>query len=561
MPPPYIGQCFWTFPKPGDVPAGQLLPFAVVIPPPATAAASTVFPVSGSSVSWMLQDDTGRDLVAGVDYRIVDGGLAADRLSVVFKPPATDKNINIFPKLSLFYGPTTVLGSATVERSDFQKQTFTLKPVTSDALANAKAQIAKAVALVADKIIIEPGDPATLRIVPKSILDIPQVVTSILHERPHVKIKGAIPLDSIVEAFLSPVKNLLGQFVPSSKATVDEAGLEVRKLLGQNFSIPLALDIQGDTITETLAPLGAPEIPLLSFSPDAQSLTGIVPIGGWPATFSAVSVTWILEEPGPPPSRTVFNDLSPGVNFLKSFLLRPDIVQMSVTSIAPTPITVTATLSIKIDLASNEVDISLPPVTLQRLPLPLPQIAAVFRHCFDDYASSHDQHIFLTVDSQSAPFVSSLSDCLDIITRLASVLNKIVAVAATGVADWKDFTDLATGFGVLADQVRWIPPGWLFFQPCLSSRPGPCINLSSHAQFKNAISAIIAIGVPSENPFVLSHHENSGLYIKFGKTYSSIMPCLLSFVQIPPDSASNDGQDPNLVYNDRLNVLGYGRRA
>jgi hypothetical protein len=42
------------------------------------------------------------------------------------------------------------------------------------------------------------------------------------------------------------------------------------------------------------------------------------------------------------------NDLSPGVNLLKSFLLRPDIVPMSVSAGAttPTPVKVTATLGL-----------------------------------------------------------------------------------------------------------------------------------------------------------------------------------------------------------------------
>lgn len=562
MPPPYISNCFWTYPTTPTVAAGQVLGFEVVVPPPLTLAAGTIaFPVSGSSVSWSLQDTASppNPLIPGIHYQIIDGDLDSAQLAVVFKPPASDQQIQIVPKLSLFYA-----GITKPELSSFTPQPFILKPVTSDAISQATTAIANALSLTTENSIIEPGDLAILNIAPKNVLDIPQVVTSILHETPEVKIRGAIPLDNIVQAFLSPVTSTFGQFVPGSKSTVNKAAQEVRSLLGGLFTIPLMIDVLGDKVTKTLAPLGAPQIPLLSVSPDAQSLSGVVPIGSWPAGFSLTSVTWEVKENG---AATVYNDLSPGVNLLKSFLLRPDIVAMLTTSefLEPTPITVTATLHINIDInPATAIDIQLPSITLQRLPLPLPQIAAVFKNAFDDVDHVADQRVYLTCDRQTAPFLSSLNDCLNLIASMSSVLNKIIAVATPLGTEWTDFLYLAAAFSVLADSIGRIPPssenpGNIFFQPCLCEQPGPCINLSK-TSWDDLISAVIAIGLPSANGFVLSDGNGTG-YIAFNQSrYSSILPKLdgtfSSIQQIPPFSAVSNQPDTN--FNDILEVLGYG---
>jgi hypothetical protein len=561
MPPPYISNCFWTYPTTSTIAAGQVLGFEVVVPPPSTVAGTVAFPVSGSSVSWSLQDTASppNSLVPGVDYHIVEGDLSSPRLAVVFKPPTSDKQIQIVPILSLFYA-----GITKPETSTFTAQTFTLKPVTSDAIAQAQAALANALSLTTENSIIEPGDLAILNIAPKNVLDIPQVVTSVLHETPEVKIRGAIPLDNIIQAFLSPVTSTFGQFVPGSKSVVNKAAQEVRSLLGGLFTIPVTIDVLGDKVTKTLAPLGSPQIPLLSASPDGQSLNGVIPIGSWPAGFSMTSVTWEVKENG---AATVYNDLSPGVNLVKSFLLRPNIVAMSTTSefLAPTPITVTATLHIKIDIYSTAIDIQLPSITLQRLPLPLPQLAAVFRHALDDIDNAADQRVYLTCDSQTAPFLSSVNDCTNLIASMTSVLNKIIAVATTLGTDWTDFLNLATAFSVLADRVGRISlssanPGYIYFQPCLCEQPGACINLSK-TSWNNAVSAVIAIGNPSTNGFVLSDADGDG-YIAFGasSSYSSILPSLdgtfSDIQQIPPFSALTNQPTKNL--NDKLEVLGYG---
>lgn len=558
---PFISSCFWTYPTTPNVPAGQVLGFEVVVPPPSSVVGG-VFPLSGTSVSWSLQDAAtpANTLVPGVDYHVVEGDLTSLRLSVVFKPPASDKQVKVVPILSLFYA------GAAPEVSTFAPQTFTLKPVTPDAISLAKSQLAGAISLTTENSIIEPGVPAVLSIAPKNVLDIPQVVTSVLHETPEVKIRGAIPLDNIIQAFLSPVTAAVGQFVPGSKSVVSEAAKQARRLLGGLFTVPVAIDVLGDKLTKTLAPLGAPQIPLLSASPDGQSLTGVVPIGSWPASFSTTGVTWQVTEGG---AATVYNDLSPGVNLLKSFLLRPAIVPMSTATGAmnPTPVTVTATLNISIDTdPPSPISIQLPSLTLQRLPLPLPQIAAVFRHALNDLDKAADQRVYLTCDNQTAPFISSVDDCLNLINSLTSVLNKVIAVATTLGADWADFLNLAGAFGVLADRVGRISvspsnPGYIYFQPCLSAGPGPCINLSK-TSWNNNISAVVAIGQPSQNGgFVLSDDDSSG-YIAFGfsPSYSSVLPNLddkfSSILQIPPGSATTNKPDTN--FNDILEVLGYG---
>lgn len=559
---PNITSCFWTYPTTSTVPAGQVLGFEVVVPPPSTG--TIPFPVTGSSVSWSLQDTATppNTLVPGVDYHIIEGDLNSLQLSVVFKPPASDKQIKIVPTLSLFSA-----ASPQGEISSFTPQPFTLKPVTSDAISLAESQIANAISLTAENSIIEPGVAAVLSIAPKNVLDIPQVVTSILHETPEVNIRGAIPLDSIIQAFLSPVTTAVGQFIPSSRSIVSEGAQQVKKLLGGLFTVPVAIDVLGDKVTKTLAPLGAPQIPLMSASPDNQVLSGVVPIGSWPATFNTTGVTWLVTENG---ASTVYNDLSPGVNLLKSFLLRPRIVPMSTDTGAmdPTPITVTATLHISIDTdPATTIDIQLPSITLQRLPLPLPQIAAVFKHSVNDVNNAGDQRVYLTCNNQTAPFISSTDDFINLVTSISSVLNKIIAVATTLSANWGDFINLAQAFSVLADSIGRIPlnssnPGYIHFQPCLYTSSGPCINLSG-TFWNNAISAVIAIGQNSTQAgFVLSDSDGSG-YIQFGQSssYSSILANLdaefKDVLQIPPGSATSNQTSTN--FNDKLEVLGYGR--
>lgn len=553
---PLIPSCFWTYPTTAGVPAGQVLEFSVVVPPPATGAVT--IPLTGSVISWILKDANGQALVPGTDYLILEGDLLAQRLAVVFKPPAQNtasKTIKVVPQLTLFSAPSVV------ETSSWAPQTYTLQPISAADISQVRTQLNKSLALTADRTIVEPGEPARLHVVTTDPLDLAQVVTSVLHETPHVRIRGAIPLDSIVRAFLSPVTNALGHFAPASKSTLTEAGLEVQKLLGGLFSIPLAIDVLGDKLTKTLLPTGTPQIPLLSLSPDGQSLTGSVPIGRWPAGISLAAVTWALTEGN---DTTVYDDVSPGVNLLKSFLLRPKLVAMSTApgALAPTPVTVSVTLSLALDVNPNQtIDVTPPSVTLQRVPLAVPQIAAVFKHAFDDVDSAADQRVVLTTDAATAPFLASAGDCIDLVTQLSSVLNQIVAVAASlGTAAWADVLQLAGAFGALAGRLQAIgsTPGAISFQPCLCSQSGPCVTLAG--SWNNAISAIVAIGTPSSQGFVLSDSDGTG-WIAFGSSYSSIIPNLnrpfSAVQQIPPNSATTNL--PSINFNDVLEVLGYGQ--
>ncbi len=560
----FFNQCFWTYPTSGVIPAGRPLDFSVVIPPPAPPAPGLPgFPLAGASVAWSITDDASprKELTPGVHYHITQGGLGSELLSVVFKPVA-DTKVWVSPTLSLFYA-----GSGGPVTGELPAQPYTLGGIGDDAYNVVKSQLAKSLALVTENAIIEPGEPATLRIVPADLFDIPQVVTSLLHETPKVRVRGAIPLDSLVEAFLQPVKGAFGQFVPGSKPSLDEAELEVRKLLGGLFSIPLALDIQGERLSKTLAPAGAPEIPLFSFSPDGRTLGGVIPVGSWPATFNLVGVDWDVQEEdatvSPPAWKAVTpDDLSPGVNLLKSFLLRPDIVPLSVDAgaAAPTPVQITATLKIEIDGYDTAADIELPSVTLQRLPLPLPQIAAVFNHDFYNLNAS-DRSVFLTTDKHTAAFIASQGDCLNYIGRLTGVLNKIAAVGTSLGQNWKDFLDLATGLGYLSEQLGRISAENVFFQPCLQDMTPhwKSVNLADTI-FNNKISAVISIGVKSTNGFVLSDSDGSG-YIALGRSsYYSVLPNLAGNMaaaeQIPWGCAIWNQTGDSL--NDKLEYLGYG---
>ncbi len=556
--PPYIASCFWTFPNILNVEAGQPLEFSVVVPPPLTLPTGTVvFPVAGSAVVWVLTDAKDQPLIPGNDYLVLGGDLVSDRLSVVFKPPASATTIKIQPILTLFYA------GAPREVSSFNAQTYTLNPVTNRVIARAKSTIEKSLSLVADNIIIEPGSLATLRVVTENLVDVPQVATSVIRETPHVQIRGSIPLDNIIQAFLAPVSNALGQFVPGSKSTMTAAGLQVQKLLGGLFSIPIAIDVLGDKITKTLTPTGAPQLSQLSTSPDGQSIVGTIPIGSWPARLTSTDATWTVRAENPPG----YNDLSPGVNLVKSFLLRPHMVPMSKTPnfIKPTTVTVTVTLHLSLDLNSLQpFDIQLPTVALQRMPFPVPQIAAVFKHAFDDVGNAPDQRAVLTTDPATAPFLSSVDDCLDVITRTTSVLNKIIAVAATGLDPnvWGEVLDLSTGLGIMAQQLRAIParPGSLLFRPIFTTGNAGRVILTG--DWNNTISAVAVVGAYSPFQFVLSDSDGDG-WIQFqnaGRFYSVLRNLdgrFDSLDQQPPRCASSS--NGALDFNDKLEALGYGR--
>lgn len=543
--PPLLPSCLWTWPDLSAVAAGQPLDFAVQVPPTGTPSLLGPFPPVSSVVQWLLMDTspTPQPLQQGIDYQILAGGLAAPSLSVAFQPQKIDRTVTIMPVLKLFGA-----GLSTPQISNFAKQTITLKAIQPAETQRLTSLLQKSLAVVTDKVVIEPGELVTLKLIPRDVLDVPKVVTSILEELPQVEIRGAIPLDNIIKAFLSPVTGVFGQLVPQSKSAANEAALNVSSLLGKLFSIPLAIDINGSRVSKTLAPINPPMVPSLSVLDGAQDLSGSVPIGSWTQSVKLSNVTWSVSDGSPTPP--TYSDVSPGLILQKSLLLRPAIVPLTLESsqaLLPTPLTVTAIVTLNCPpLDDVVITLSIP---LQRLPLPLPHIAAVFRHCFDDTTNAGDQRVVLTTSFKSAPFLSSRADCLDMINRLTGILNKIVTLAKNLQVDWNDFLQLSKTLSVLADVLSRIAldqrEDKLLFIPCLPKPDGStAVDLTNVPNWNNVISAVIAIGPlasASAQRFVVSDADGNAS-ITFGTALGSIIPCLDedSFdqcQQIPPGSA------------------------
>jgi hypothetical protein len=563
---PNLAQCFWTYPEStASVPPGQPLSFQIIAPPPSVPA----FPLTGLVVNWTLTDNaTGQLLVAGVDYQLLVGDLQSNLLSIVFKPVAGRK-VSVAPTLSLFYaGATGIINavSSATQYPQFAPQTYSLAGLTTNEQSSVVNMIINAISLSAKKSIIEPGEPALLKILPRSMADVPQVVTSVLHEAPNVEIRGAIPLDSLVEAIVGPITGALGSALPGSKVSLEEAGDEVRRLLGQPLAIPLAIDVLGKRISTTLAPVGVPEVPVFTSSPqETNSFRGMIPIGKWQSPFTISSATWAVQEDG---QSTVNQDLSPGLDFIKSFLLKPKIVPLSVSAgllAAPAPITVTVTLHIELDstVFSTPVDIPLPSLTLFHLPLCLPRVAAVFKHPFDVVDPSASQEAFIATDVTTLPLMPSLDDFLRLLTRLTTVLNNVMAVATVLGAEWQDIFGIASTLSVLSDKLGRVKPGRTYFFPVWTA--GGSVTVP-----EDLISAVIYIGLPGQvglpghGPhatatfFRLSGDDKQ--YLDFGRpsmSSCSILPNLngkFSMIQqIPPNSAI--ASNPNYNYNDEMQVL------
>ena len=559
---PNLAQCFWTYPEANTaVPSGQLLSFQVIVPLPNVPA----FPLTGSVVNWRLTDNsTGQPLIAGLDYQLLAGDLQSNLLSLVFKPVA-GRTISVAPTLSLFYGGAAgiinVVSNPT-QYPQFAAQTYSLAGLTTNEQSSAISIIVSAISLSAKKSTIEPGEPALLKVLPRSMADVPQVVTSILHETPSVEVRGAIPLDSLVEAIVGPITGALGNALPGSKASLEDAGDEVIRLLGEPLAIPIALDVLGKRISTTLVPVGVPEVPVFTSSPDeTNSFRGLVPIGKWQSPFAVSGAAWILQEAG---QSTVYQDLSPGLDFIKSFLLKPKIVPLSASAglvAVPTPITVTATLHLQLDATvfPAPVDVALPPLTLLRLPLCLPRVAVAFRNALDVPDLGGNQEAFIATDVTSLPLMPSLDDFLRLLTRLTTALNNVMAVATSLGAQWQDIFGLASTLSVLSDKLGRIKPGSVFFFPIWTPEGSVTVQ-------EDVISAVIYVGIPgapsNTNTFFRLSDSNGPNYIDFGTqsmSYYSILPNLKgkfsTIQQIPPNSAI--ASDPGYNFNDKMEVLGF----
>lgn len=544
-------QSFWTYPASAPTVApGRPLDFKVVVPPPTGA----LFPLTGSVVNWKLTDvATANPLVSGVDYQLLDGDLNSPFLSVVFAPIA-NRTVSVVPEVRLFYWdatatpPSVVVDTITnpADYPQFAPRTYTLEGI--DAVKASLLPIIKdALCVVTEKTIIEPGEPALLNVLPRSMSTVPQAVTSVVDEAPKVEIRGAIPLKGLVDAIIGPLTGALSRAVPGSRASLESAGNDVARLLGQALSIPLAIDVLGKRVSKTLAPVGDLQAPIFTSTPaETRSLEGLVPIGKWQLPFTIARVEWWIDG-------AAAMDLSPGVDFIKAFLLLPKLVALSRSDPASLPSRVTVHVRLHVDVKTDvvavlgSIDLSL---DLQVLPLAIPRVATIFRHEFAGRNGS-DQWVAICPDVWTAPFMPSLDDALRLFTRIGTVLNNIAAVAhrlaAVDAAErpaWSELMDLATAFSMLTDQVGRADPGDLRLTPAWD---GQVIFTPA----KGRISAVIYIGLRDSVHCEIGMRAEGSDYIRMDST--CVLPSLRGrfdeLVQVPPGSATATNESRN--YNER----------
>lgn len=541
---------------PGTLPAGT--PLSLQLVSPSAVGIDSVLTPIGTVVSWALKDaTTNTALVAGTDYQVLDGALDAPELQVVFKPPASGRTVRIVPTVTLLAAdldPVT---------QDLTELDYTLQPLDSPQ-ALVTDLITKVLCLTTPNALINPGEPAVLQVLPHQAAQVPQLATSILHDVPSVTLRGAIPLEPLVESLLGPAGSL-GKLVTGGKVNLEGALSEVHQLLSEPLAIPIALNIEGQRLATTLTPIGKPSLPTLTSVPaESGSYRGFLPVGQWQAPFEITNVDWQLtEQSGNTVVATSKADLSPGQNFVKSYVLQPQLTDMSTTlSAFATPVTVTATLTVTLDqtvFGQDTVTLSLPPLTLQRMPLPVPPMAAMFTNSLNTAGNADPQRVCIAVPAQMIPLLSSYDDFVKIVTRLGSVVNNLLAAIRAAGSSWNLIAQLGKALSALLNEAGRVDPGDILFVPIWQEYGQ--VRLTGE-EYNDSISAVIAIA-PQDWYFRLSDAEHPDSYINFGlKTVNQdtcvcIVPSLdgtfNDLIQDPPSTAAATHGELNL--NDALEVV------
>jgi hypothetical protein len=522
-----------------------------LVSPQVLGSVTTAVPL-GTVVNWALLDDTtGAALAEGADYQVLDGALDAQAFQVVFKPLATGRTVRIVPTVTL------LAAGLDAQTSPLAPLTYPLRPLSSPQTLVTDL-ITRTLCLTAANSLINPGEPAVLQVLPHASAQVPQLATSILHDVPSITIRGAIPLEPLVEALLGPAAGL-GKLVTGGKVNLEGALSEVHQLLSEPLSIPIALNINGQRLATTLAPIGKPALPTFTSVPaESGTYRGFLPVGQWQSPFEIAQVDWQLTEATG--AAAVSADLSPGQDFVKSFVLQPQVTDMSSTlSALVNPVTVTVTLTVTLDetvFGKGPVSLVLPPLVLQRMPLPVPPMAALFTNALNSLGNPDPQRVCIAVPARMIPLLSSYDDFVKVVTRLGSVVNNLLAAVGAVGGSWDLVTQLAKALSAVlneagrADEVLFVPIWQDTGQITLTD------------EYNDAISAVIAVA-PNDWYFRLSDAEDSASQIDFGvqtagtPTCVSIVPNLddafRNVIQDPADTAVATYPDLNL--NDALEVI------
>jgi hypothetical protein len=504
-----LNLCSFAHTDPAQVIAGQVYSFSIGVPATigTTGLPGTVLgAATAATVVWRVADSSSNPLTPGNDYQIVSGGLNQTTLAFVVNPSRT-QGFTVQPVLTVAGGGGQV---GSLGQSGWGAVSYT--PVAANAAdlqAKAVPLLQAALQLTTSANLIQPGAAVTLKVVETAMTSTPQIVTNLVHELPDVKIRGAIPLGEILKAIIGPIAGAISSALPSSTDSVSGEVGDVANLLAEALAIPIAVDVGGRKVTRTLAPLTTDLVTTVTSAPDdAHNLSGTVPIDGFLASFSLTRATWTVVNPDGTAVENI--NASPGLDLVRTLLLLPDIVALEFldNQVIPAPVEVKVELEFELSqLTFNNVPVIVPvtlgPLPLLRLPLILPQIAAVFRNPLDDWNGDGGQRALLTTDSKGAKLIPSLDAMIRLLSALSAVLDtftKAAVEAGTGtVTAWGDILGLGEGVRLLVALLGRIPQSKIYFKPTRTDSDGvDRADLDSETistdDWDDRISAVIHIG-------------------------------------------------------------------
>ena len=503
-----LNLCSFAHTDPAQIIAGQVYSFAVGVPAEigTTGLPGTVLgAATAATVVWRIADSSSKPLTPGDDYQIVSGGLNQMNLSFVVNPSRT-QSFTVQPILTIAGGGGQ---TGSVGQPGWGPVSYT--PVaanTADLQAKAAALLQTALQLTTSANLIQPGAAVTFKVVENAMTSTPQVVTNLVHELPEVKIRGAIPLGEILKAIVGPIAGAISSALPSSTDSVTGEVGDVANLLAEALAIPIAIDVGGRKVTRTLAPLTTDLVTTVTSAPDdTHNLSGTVPIDGFLASFNLSQANWTVVNPDGTAVENI--NVSPGLDLVRTLLLLPDIVALEVLDdqVIPAPAAVTVELQIELPqlnlTGANGVQITLGPLTILRLPLILPQMAAVFRNTLDDWNGDGGQRALLTTDSKGAKLIPSLDAMIRLLSALSAVLDtftkEAVEAGAGTVSTWGDILGLGEGVRLLVALLGRIPQSKIYFKPTRTDSDGvDRADLDSKTigtdDWDDRISAVIHIG-------------------------------------------------------------------
>lgn len=561
-----LAQCFWSFPPVSTVNPGDRLSFGVFVPPTGyNIGLSTVFPLVSSTVNWLLFDAETNAPLQSSEYQFLNGDADSHLISLAFRPVA--RNVKIYPILQLF----SAEGSAT---STFAPLDLTILGADGGLIEEA---LTGSLAIAAARTLVQPCETVAMQVVPK-LQDAAAIATEIIKDCPQVTLRGALSLEGIIDAFLSPASRIAGAIMPEAGDAVSLASATVADLARAPFAVPLALDVAGTRVTTKLTPatdqLGA------SFASTAQdgfatsTFEGLLPIGQWRNKVKLLQATWSLADSDGP---VASGDLTPDFQFVKSFLIPPAIVSLANGS-DPRTVTVSVTVEAELDGlpvfdngTSSICTLTLPPIELLCLPLVIPSLAAI---CVEPFlpATGKTQVMALLPDETTTELLPGVAELLRVLSQLNDVLGRFAELARSLTIPWSaEIVSLGSAISVLLDQLASTGDQTLYYLPTpTNAENSGSLSIEDYSALNDKVSAVICIsadcylwcGGSNDDPHLYLYPLNPG-----GDRHpiSCVLPNLgppwPDLLMIPSQSAgSNARQTDEKSFTDCLKLYSFMTR-